>query len=215
MTESVKPLDFTNLPAKLVTALGKVTARSGQIEHLLVVTLRRTTGDTWEDVFTHAKGKRGDERRSEAKQSFKTWAKGKFGEVESGRRIQEFNNAIDRIGRVAARRNSVIHSAWGVDASSSLYATNKGKLLRSDAGNPLGIRDVEEIADELHECLFIINAATNPNLVSPTPERDESFAVSIPKHFVVSSSASAVVSAVLGGDCVAALDVDGPDQSMD
>lgn len=188
--ESVEPLDLTNLPAKLVTALGYVSARSGQIEHLLVVTLKRTTDDSWEDVFAHAEGKRGDERRREAKQYFKAWAIKESRHNEVPYRTQEFNNVIDRIGQIASRRNVAVHSAWGVSKSGDVYATNKGKVLRNSAGNPFGIKDVEAIANELHECLYIMNAATDPSLVWPTPTRNEGLELLRPTTFVVCSSAA-------------------------
>ena len=189
MNETIKALDFTNLPPALVTALGKVTARTGQIEHLLVVTLKRTTDGDWREVFDESEGKRGDKRRSEAKQAFREWARNNFDNADH--RIKEFDKAIDRIGQTVKRRNKAIHSAWGFDKSRNLYATNKGKLLRNDSGEPFSVEDVEQIADELHACLYMINAATNPHLVSPTPERDKSGSIIVPKNFVVYTSAAA------------------------
>ncbi len=105
MTEIIEPQNFSHVPRDLDEQLGRVARLSGQIEHLLVVTLRRTTGGDWRDVFDDSEGKDGKARRRESKNAFEEFARGKFNADVASTRIKEFNAVIDRIGRLATERN--------------------------------------------------------------------------------------------------------------
>ncbi len=192
MTEIIGPQNFSGVLNVLEVPLGRIVLLTGQIEHLLVVTLRRTTSRDWRDVFDASIGKDGKARRKEAKKCFEEWAREKFDADVASNRITEFNAVVDRIGRLSKARNLALHSAWGVDADGRVCATNRGNALFNDADNPFSVDDVRAVAEQLYVCVYLLNAATNPNLVSPMPVRGELGSIIVPDAEAISFSASAV-----------------------
>ncbi len=59
MTSNLELRNLINLPPELIEALGQVSARYGQIEHLLTMTIHRTTQLSYDDAFAEVKKFRG------------------------------------------------------------------------------------------------------------------------------------------------------------
>ena len=90
MTTNVKLRNLIKLPPDLIDALGEVSARYGQIEHLLTKTIKRTRELSYDDAFAEVK-RLGSSKcpqdlgrkdiRKKAKQFFDDLAKKPFGEI--------------------------------------------------------------------------------------------------------------------------------------
>ncbi|MCH7539713.1 MAG: hypothetical protein IH999_04855 [Proteobacteria bacterium] len=174
MTSNVELRHLINLPPNLIEALGEVSARYGQIEHLLTMTIHRTAEPelSYDDAFAEVEKLRGGEQHSKrAKKSFNKWAIQEFGEIEGNERAEAFNDLIQNWAALAARRHDVIHCCWSVGIKDKqLSGTRKGKLLTKD-GRPFGIKDIEELGDNLTQFVVLLNKATKPGRLSG-PEKD-------------------------------------------
>ena len=143
-----------NLPPELIEALGQVSARYGQIEHLLTMTIHRTAKLSYDDDFAEVERRRCRKKISKkAKQSFDDWAIKKFGEIEGKERAEAFNDLIQKWTDLAERRDNVIHCCWSVGIEDKqLSGTRKGGLLKRD-GRCFGIKDVEKLGNNLTQFL--------------------------------------------------------------
>ena len=79
-----------------------------------------------------------------------------------------------------------------MDRNGRLNATRDGKLLHNEAGEPLDVDDVANVAIDLHSCFYRINAATKPEFNSPPVQRDK-LGYIIPKSAITVSATAATV----------------------
>ncbi len=99
------------LPPELIQALGEVSARYGQIEHLLTMTIHRTAPISYDAAVDKVEELRSREKiRKEAKLSFNEWAIQKFGEIEGNERAEAFNDLIQNWAALTNRR--AIVKSW-------------------------------------------------------------------------------------------------------
>ncbi len=161
MNRELKARKLIALPPKLIQALGEVSARYGQIEHLLTMAIHRTSGLSYDEAFQKVEELRyRDQIRKEAKRRFREWVSKKFGETEGTKRSAEFDDLIREWTDLAARRDDVIHCSWSVGIDDNqLSGARKGALLQKH-GRPFEIKDVEELAIELRHFVARLNVAT-------------------------------------------------------
>ena len=155
------------LPPELIQALGEVSARYGQIEHLLTMTIRRTAPISYDTAVAKVEELRSRENvRKEAKRSFNEWAIPKFGEIEGNERGGKFNDLIQNWAALTNRRDDVIHCCWSVGTEDKqLSGTRKGGLLKWN-GRLVGVEDVQRLADNLKQFVVRLNMATMSNQLS-------------------------------------------------
>ena len=174
MTSNVELRHFINLHPNLIEALGEVSVRYGQIEHLLTMTIHRTAEPEllYDDAFAEVEKLRGGEQHiKRAKKSFNKWAIQEFGEIEGNERAEAFNDLIQNWAALAARRHDIIHCCWSVGIKDKqLSGTRKGKLLTTD-GRPVRIEDVQKLGDNLKQFVVRLNMATMPSQLSG-PEKE-------------------------------------------
>ena len=167
MTSKTEPRHLIELPPELIQALGEVSARYGQIEHLLTMTIRRTAPISYAAAVAKVEELRGREKiRKEAKRSFNEWAIKKFGEIEGNERAEAFNDLIQNWSDLADQRDDVIHCCWSVGIEDKqLSGTRRGALLKW-GGRLVGIEDVQKLADNLKQFVVRLNTATMPSQLS-------------------------------------------------
>ena len=167
-----------DIPDDLFTAVGKVSVRHGQIEHVFAMTFHRVEDITYTEAFAKVDQLRDrDSIRKAAKHSFRKWAREKLGAEVGGKCADDFDELISMWPGLYSRRDDVIHCCWstGVD-DNQLTGTRKGDLLRNSS-HPMGVTDVEHLAEELTEFVFRLNEATKTEafpgdikpIVSTTP----------------------------------------------
>ena len=162
----LKVQSFSDLPKDLLEALGRVTAHSGHIEHLLALTLKRSTDKSWEDAHWHVRDLRERSKiQKEVRGCFDEWADQEKGGETAQAAKREFAKIIDLADSLATTRNSVVHCAWSTDGQ-KLNATRDGLPLLDQHGNKFGVSHVTKLADDLHTLACRLNAATRPDLVS-------------------------------------------------
>ena len=166
MTRNLERRNLINVPPKLIEALGQVSARYGQIEHLLTMTIHRTARLSYDDSVAEVDGLRHrKDIKKRAEQFFDDWALQNFGEIEGKKRIDAFHDLIQNWADLAERRDNVIHCCWSVGTKDKHpTGTRKGELLTTD-GRPFGIEDVEKLGDNLKQFVIRLNGATMPNQV--------------------------------------------------
>jgi len=181
MDRELEPRNFIDLPPALLEALGVVSARYGQIEYLLAITIHRTSGVSYDEALAKVeKLKRGHEIRKEVKREFKEWAIEEFQESEGKRRSDEFNDLINEWANVADRRHDVVHCCWTVGAEDGqLTGTRKGALL-TKASHPLSIKDVQDLGGDMNQIVFRLNMATK---LSWRSDQERSLLKIIPPSF--------------------------------
>ena len=172
MTGNLERRNFINLPPELIEALGQVSARYGQVEHLLTMTIHRTAKISYDDAFAEVESLRSRKNISKmAKQSFDDWARKEFGEIEGKERAEAFNDLIQKWADLAERRDNVIHCCWSVGIEDEqLSGTRKGELLKMD-DHRFGIKDVKRLGDNLKQFVVRLNRATMPSGLSG-PEKE-------------------------------------------
>ncbi len=172
MTSKTEPRHFVELPPELIQALGEVSARYGQIEHLLTMTIHRTAPISYDDAVAKVEELRHREKiRKEAKRSFNERAIQEFGEIEGNKRAETFNDLIQNWAALADRRDDVIHCCWSVGIEDKqLSGTRRGELLKWD-GRLVGVEDVQKLADNLKQFVVRLNTATMPSQL-PGPENE-------------------------------------------
>ncbi len=199
MTSNVELRKFIDLPPKLIEALGEVSARYGQIEHLLAMTIKRTTELSYDAAVAEVERLRSRPNiRKKAKRSFCDQAINEFGEIEGKKRAEAFNDLIQNWVDLVDQRDDVIHCCWSVGIEDKqLSGTRRGRLLKWD-DRPVGIKDVEKLGDNLKQFVVRLNTATMPSQLSG-PEIEiaampASFSVNyiIPSGVETSATAAAI-----------------------
>ncbi len=165
------------LPTELLQALGEVSARYGQVEHILTMTIIRTTVESYDEVFAEVANsnlKYRDKICRKVKSCFKDWAVKKFGEAESQQRSGKFDNLIQAWSDLAQRRHDVIHCCWSViGADKRLGRTRKGKLFHSRS------EDVAVLGEDLKQFVVLLNKETLTGTLTGQPEE----IADLPKKF--------------------------------
>jgi hypothetical protein len=163
MAPKAKPKrEFVDLPPALIQALGLVSARYGQIEHVLTLTLKRISDLSYDEAFLwveETKNRGRTDRRKLVRQHFRDWAIGEFGEAEGKQRAKDFHILIDEWVDLAEQRDNVIHCAWTVEDGQSI-GSRRGMLLEIDR-QPFGVENVEHLADALTRFVMRLNDATS------------------------------------------------------
>lgn len=151
--------DLLNLPAQLFVELGNISARYGQAETILAMTIRRTEEITVEEAWQKVDALwYADRIRKEVKKAFRRWASDEFGSEEGTVRANKFSELIRKWKDYADRRDQVVHCHWSVK-DDVLTGTRKGDLLQWN-GHPVGIDDLRELADNLTRIMVQLNAMT-------------------------------------------------------
>lgn len=181
MASILEARQLIKLPPVLIKALGEVSARYGQIEHLLTMTIHRTGQLSYNDAVAEVERlKRRKKVNRQAKQCFNAWAINNFGEINGKERAAAFDRLIQEWADLTERRDNVIHCCWSVGCDDNqLTGTRRGKLLTRD-GRPFGIKDVKLLGIDLKQFVFQLNRATEPTWVSGP----ESEIAEIPDRFV-------------------------------
>lgn len=172
MDEKRELRQLMGLPTQLFAALGEVTVRYGQIEHLLTMTIHRTAKLSYDESYEYVKNMKNQKQCKEAQECFEEWAKCTFGENEGTRRSAQFNYLlkawIENDQCLANRRHDVVHCCWSIK-DGQLGGTRKGGLLEVD-GHPARIEDVEILANNLRQFVVQLNTATMPETLSGPKE---------------------------------------------
>jgi hypothetical protein len=153
---------FKKLPAELFSALGAVAVRSGQIEHILAVTIRRTRQITLKEAYQRVDELwHSDKIRKETKRSFRSWAIEKFGTEKGNERSRMFDQLVNAWANSSSDRNDFLHGFWSGDIGDGhLNCNRKGVPLKRKDGTLCGIRDVEILAERLTDLALQLNDAT-------------------------------------------------------
>lgn len=169
MTRELEERNLIDLPDELIRALGEVSVRYGQIEHLLTMAIHRTEGLSYEQAVAKVESlKYGDQIRKEAKRQFRTWAISKFHDTEGKRRSDDFAALVDAWALYAEQRHKIMHCCWTVGITDGQpTGTRKGDVLMND-GLPLGIGDVSDLGNDLRQVVFRLNTATKPDWLNET-----------------------------------------------
>jgi len=168
MTANLELRTLFPLPDELYAALGRVSARYGQVEHVLAVTIRRTTGISFEDACAKCRNLRAKDMRKEAKEAYRAWAVDKHREIDGAKLASVFDDLVDKSGDLSERRHDVIHCCWSIK-DGNVTATREGTLLKWD-GKPVTIPDVEKLADNLKQIVLQLNDKTLPGSVTGPEE---------------------------------------------
>lgn len=174
--KQTEPHNFENLPEALVAALGKLTLRFGQVEHILAAIIHRTTQEPWDEVLkrlgTDLKPRR--ELLSEARRCWVDWASSTFNDMEADERKRKFDRVRNKLGVAMERRDELTHCAWGIDKDGYIRATRRGgPFLIND--RPAGQDHIEATAQELWCCFRILNE------ISRQPETVRSYVTISPR----------------------------------
>ena len=167
MVTKLEPRNLVKLPPELITALGEVSARYGQIEHVLTMTIHRTEELPYAAAFEKVEELKGQkEIRKEVEKLFKQWAIKEFGPVAGADRAKSFKDLLGNWTKLANDRHDVIHCCWSVGIKDkALSGTRKGELLVKE-GLPIGITDIQRLGENLKQFLVLLNKATKPGRLS-------------------------------------------------
>ena len=166
MTAHLELRRLINLPPDLIEALGHVSLRYGQIEHLLTMTIHRTSGLSYEEAYAAVEKLGREDILEKANRHFRAWAIRKFGQTDGDKRAEAFDDLTQKWPALAKRRHDVIHCCWsiGVDDEEP-SGTRNGDLLRKD-DQGFGIKEIEDLGNDLKQFVVLLNGATEPSLVS-------------------------------------------------
>lgn len=167
MANKLEARKLINLPRNLIKALGEVSVRYGQTEHLLTMTIHRTGQLSYDDAVAEVERlKRRKKVNRQAKHCFNAWAINHFGEAKGKERAAAFDRLIQDWADLTERRDDVIHCCWSVGCDDNqVTGTRRGELL-TRAGRPFGIKDVGLLGNDLRQFVFQLNRATEPTWVS-------------------------------------------------
>lgn len=155
---------YKDLSDELFRDLGKVTARYGQLEYVIVVTILRTTVPSphsdldWEKVFAEARKFSRKQAEDRAKVGYSRLNQAQTSETD-------FVATLQRAKKLSDKRDEFTHCHWYVDKD--------GKLVRVREGTayPVEFAEIEQLGDDLLNVTEEINQFTHP-------ERNLDFTVS-------------------------------------
>ncbi|QLH37814.1 MAG: hypothetical protein HWD60_00740 [Defluviicoccus sp.] len=150
--------NFENAPDAFDAALGKLTRRFGQVEHLLATIIHRTTGDDWSDVLARLGSDLRDRGNllKEVRRCYVEWVAKTFNETVSGERISDFDRIRNNLRDALVQRDQFTHCAWGYDASGNFRATRRGKPLIIGQ-HPADDSDIERVSENLWKFFMVLN----------------------------------------------------------
>ena len=156
--------NYKDLPDELFRDLGNVTARYGQLEYIIAVTILRTTISSphsdldWEKVFAEA-------RKFSRKQAEDRAKKGYAMRNQAQTSETEFVATLQRAKKLSDKRDEFTHCHW--------YVGKDGKLVRVREGKayPVDFAEIGQLGDDLLSVTEAINQFTHP-------ERNLDFTVS-------------------------------------
>ena len=152
-----------DLEDDLLMVIGQIVVSFGQLEHIVALTIKRTSPMTLEEAEALTDGI--VERSAKAKESYEIWATNQGLEAE-------FLKLVDKAGKVARRRNDVIHAFWAKDPAGCIQWRRNGLQKKID------IEQLKVLRDDIHLLAAEINGTTAPAsvriespeyLVSATP----------------------------------------------
>jgi hypothetical protein len=175
-----EPHNFESVPDPFNTALGNLTLRFGQIEHLLAAIIHRATGRK--------------ELLSEVRRCFVSWVTSTFDDKEANSRIRNFDRTRTVLGTALERRDELTHCAWGIDQQGEVRATRRGGSLLID-GQPAEQEHIEATTEELWTCFQILNLISRTPEIVPTspmvaPKPLTPYITSVDPIFAVSATAA-------------------------
>lgn len=138
------------LPDEFLDALGQVSARYGQLEHIIALAMKRyTPGADWDEIFNEVYKLGRETAAHEALILFgiKVMDQSKEGEL---------NDLLKRASNLAKERHEVIHACWGLDdKTEQLIGSHRGKL------TPHTTESIKQLAENLFDVTEAINDITS------------------------------------------------------
>jgi len=185
--------DFENAPDEFEFAMGKLTRRYGQVEHLLALIIHRATEEPYDQVFARFSDRRDLRNRKAliraARQGVDNWARAKLGAEEAVIRVREFDRIQNQVKDALKRRDELTHCAWGEDPQGVLRATRHGSLLVLD-GRPADQQHIQDTAETLWSCFKTLNMVCHWSQ-DPHPDPTAGSVESIYKITTTSTGAAA------------------------
>lgn len=158
MSEASESYNFENAPDGFDAALGTLTRRFGQMEHLLATIIHRMTREDWNGVLARLGSDLRDRKKllQEVRRCFVNWAESSFEGTERDRRIAKFDRIGNDLRDSLVQRDQFTHCAWGYDAGGQFRATRQGKPLIIEY-HAAGREDIERTSNELARCFKVLN----------------------------------------------------------
>lgn len=150
---------ISDLPDELYSALGRISARYGQIEHIFALTLKRANLRDWDDAFDFVKNASRKQVKNEVLEGFEIWANKYFKHQELKTEIDEFTKLMQNWSNLHGQRNKATHCAWGLNDIDELMRSYQGKFVKEKSGKAL-IKRMEALADKLEKLAYDLNRAT-------------------------------------------------------
>lgn len=135
----------------LLKVIGQIVVSFGQLEHIVAMTIKRTSPSmTLAEAEALTDGI--VERSTRAQESFERWAMDQ--DLEG-----DFGKLIEKVRKIAHRRNDVVHALWGKDPEGRVRWQRKG-------GNTIiEIDRLKLLRSEIQLLAAFITGATRPDLV--------------------------------------------------
>ena len=150
--------NYKDLPDELFRVLGNVTARYGQLEYVITVTILRTTilsphSDLdWERVFAEARKFKRKQAEDRAKEGYALLNLAQTSETE-------FVATLQRAKELSEKRDEITHCHWYVGKDGKLVRVRKGKAY------PVDTAEIEQLGDDLLNVTEEINQFTHPERI--------------------------------------------------
>ncbi len=138
------------LPDEFLYALGQVSARYGQLEHIIALAMKRyTSGADWDEIFNEVYKLGREKAAHEALILFgiKIMDQSKEGEL---------HDLLKCASDLAKERHEVIHACWWLDdKTEQLMGNHRGKP------TPHTTESIKQLAEDLFEVTKAINDITS------------------------------------------------------
>lgn len=145
---------------QLLAAVGKISIRHGQLDHVLRMTIKSITGLPFNEVFeaTRRQGSR------ELRIRVKKLAKQRLGE---GKALIGLEALLDRSQRATDKRNEKLHRVWAYNLEGDAVTRDE-----EHNWNPIPeIAELEKIATELADIAYRLNHARLDGFLCQALER--------------------------------------------
>jgi len=147
--------NYKDLPDELFQELGNVTARYGQLEYVITLTILRTTVSSphsdldWGKVFAEAKKFSRKQAEDRAKNGYALRNQAQTSETE-------FVATLERAKKLSDKRDEFTHCHWYVDEDGKLVRVRQGKAY------PVDVTEIGHLGDDLLNVTEAINQFTHP-----------------------------------------------------
>lgn len=136
----------------LLKVIGQIVVSFGQLEHIVAMTIKRTSPSmTLAEAEALTDGI--VERSTRAQENFEIWAMNQ--DLEG-----DFGKLIEKVHKIARRRNDVVHALWGKDPEGRVRWQRKG------GGTKIEINRLKQLRDDIRLLAALITGATRPDLIT-------------------------------------------------